>query len=122
MAELSGLGLPAGSCWVLARLARRGQVAGAGLAREAGVTGAKGHPCVDALVTAGYCERDGDMLRLTTAGGAARLTGSAPLAATGWNNCFSDWSPEQHADLVAMLDRLSHALVGEPADSHLMAR
>ncbi|HXP20722.1 MAG TPA: MFS transporter [Streptosporangiaceae bacterium] len=121
MAELSGLGLPGGSCWVLARLAKRGQVAGADLARDAGVSMERGRPYVDALVSAGYCERDGDLLRLTTAGIAAA---DRFCAATreGLEQILSGWSPHQHADLVRMLDRLSHALIGEPADRHLIAR
>ncbi len=121
MAELSGLGLPGGSCWVLARLAKHGQVVGADLAREAGVSIERGRPYVDALVSAGYCERDGELLQLTPAGSAAA---DRFCAATreGLEQLLSDWSPEQHADLVAMLDRLSHALIGEPADRHLIAR
>jgi hypothetical protein len=33
-----------------------------------------------------------------------------------------DWSPQQHADLAAMLDKLSRALLGEPADDHVISR
>jgi MFS family permease len=38
IAALAGLDMPAGSCWVLARLAKHGDAAGVELAREAGVT------------------------------------------------------------------------------------
>jgi hypothetical protein len=31
------------------------------------------------------------------------------------------WSPEQQADLAEMLDKVSHELLGEPADRHLIA-
>jgi EmrB/QacA subfamily drug resistance transporter len=120
MAELSGLGLPGGSCWVLARLAKRGPVAGADLAREAGVSVERGQPYVDALVTASFCERDGDLLTLTTAGVAAADRFRAATR-EGLEQLLSDWSPHQHADLVAMLDKLSGALIGEPADRHLIA-
>jgi hypothetical protein len=34
----------------------------------------------------------------------------------GLGELLSGWSPEQHADLAHMLDRLSHALVGDDAD------
>ncbi len=38
IAVRSGLGVPGGCCWVLARLAKHGEAAGADLAREAGVS------------------------------------------------------------------------------------
>jgi EmrB/QacA subfamily drug resistance transporter len=119
LAELSGLGLPAGSCWVLARLAKRGRVAGADLAREAGVTTDYGRPYVDKLVQAGYTRRDDGMLVLTAAGSAAadRLF---TAGREGLERLLSDWSPQQHADLAAMLDRLSRALLGEDADRRVI--
>jgi EmrB/QacA subfamily drug resistance transporter len=121
LAELCGLGLPAGSCWVLARLAKSGPVAGADLAREAGVTVEHGRPYVDKLVEAGYVRRDDGTLELTTAGGAAaeRLFGAGR---DGLARLLSDWSPQQHADLAAMLDKLSRALLGESADDHLISK
>jgi EmrB/QacA subfamily drug resistance transporter len=121
LAELCGLGLPAGSCWVLARLAKSGPVAGADLAREAGVTVEHGRPYVDKLVEAGYVRRDDGTLELTTAGGAAaeRMFGAGR---DGLARLLSDWSPQQHADLAAMLDKLSRALLGESADDHLISK
>jgi EmrB/QacA subfamily drug resistance transporter len=121
LAELCGLGLPAGSCWVLARLAKSGPVAGADLAREAGVSVEHGRPYVDKLVEAGYVRRDDGRLELTAAGGAAadRLF---TAGRDGLERLLSDWSPEQHADLTAMLDKLSRALLGESADDHVISR
>jgi EmrB/QacA subfamily drug resistance transporter len=121
LAELCGLGLPAGSCWILARLAKRGQVAGADLAREAGVSVEHGRPYADKLVEAGYVRRDDGMLELTPAGSVA----ADKLFAAGRDGLvrlLSDWSPEQHAELAQMLDKLSRALLGEPADEHLLTR
>ncbi len=122
LAELCGLGLPAGSCWVLARLAKRGgRVDGSDLAREAGVSVEHGRPYVDKLVQAGYVRRDDDTLALTPAGTAAagRLFAAGR---DGLERLLSDWSPEQHADLAAMLDKLSRALLGESADEHVISR
>jgi EmrB/QacA subfamily drug resistance transporter len=121
MAALAGLELPAGSCWVLARLAKHGDAAGVELAREAGVSVEHGRPHVDRLVDRGMVRRHDEMLVLTPAGSAAaeRL-----LAARreGLERLLADWSPEQHADLAQMLDRLSHALLGERADRGLISR
>ncbi|HEY2552592.1 MAG TPA: MFS transporter [Streptosporangiaceae bacterium] len=121
LAELSGLGLPAGSCWVLTRLAKHGTVARADLAREAGVTMEQGKPYVDRLVQAGYCRRTDGQLVLTPAGGAAADRLCAAMR-DGLASLLSEWSPEQHADLARMLDKLSVALLGDDADRHLITR
>jgi EmrB/QacA subfamily drug resistance transporter len=121
IAVLAGLDLPAGSCWVLARLAKHGDVAGAELAREAGVTVEQGRPYVDTLVERGMVRRDDGMLLLTPAGSAAADRVFAARR-EGLERFLSDWSPEQHADLAHMLDRLSHALMGEDADRRLIRR
>jgi EmrB/QacA subfamily drug resistance transporter len=122
LAEACGLGLPAGSCWVLARLAKRGgRQVGAELAREAGVTMEHGRPYVDKLVDAGYVQRDDGVLVLTPAGSAAadRLFAAGR---EGLERLLAGWSPQQHADLAKMLDQLSRALLGESADERLIAR
>jgi EmrB/QacA subfamily drug resistance transporter len=122
LAGICGLGLPAGSCWVLAKLAKNGgRVAGTDLAREAGVTVEHGRPYVDKLVDAGYVRRDDGALVLTSTGGEAaeRLFAAGR---DGLNRLLAGWSPEQHADLAAMLDKLSRALLGERADEHLIAK
>jgi EmrB/QacA subfamily drug resistance transporter len=122
VAELCGLDLPPGSCWVLARLAKRGgRVAGTDLAREAGVSVDHGRPYVDKLVDAGYVRRDDGILDLTPAGSAA-ADRFFTTARDGLERLLSGWSPEQHADLARMLDKLSRALLGEQADEHLIAK
>ncbi len=120
IAELCGLGLPGGSCWVLARLAKHGNIEGTALAREAGVTVEHGRPYVDRLVERGFVERDDGVLVLTVAGSAAadRVTAAGR---EGLERLLAGWSPEQHADLARMLDRLSRALLGEEADRRLIA-
>jgi EmrB/QacA subfamily drug resistance transporter len=121
LAELSGLGLPAGSCWVLARLAKNGPVAGTDLARQAGVTVEHGRPYVDRLVQAGYVRRDDGTLELTSSGdeAAERLFAAGR---DGLERLLSDWSPERYADLALMLDTMCRALLGEPADEHLISK
>jgi EmrB/QacA subfamily drug resistance transporter len=121
LAELSGLGLPAGSCWVLARLAKNGPVAGTDLARQAGVTVENGRPYVDKLVQAGYVRRDDGMLEITSSGdeAAERLFAAGR---DGLERLLSDWSPERYADLALMLDTMCRALLGEPSDEHLISK
>jgi EmrB/QacA subfamily drug resistance transporter len=119
IAELAGLDLPAGSCWVLARLRKGGSVEGTALAREAGVSVEHGRPYVDRLVERGYVRREAGVLVLTPAGTASA---DRVIAATraGLERLLAGWSPEQHAELAQMLDQLSRALVGEDADSRLI--
>jgi DNA-binding MarR family transcriptional regulator len=120
IAELSGLELPGGSCWVLARLCKHGSIYGPDLAREAGVTVEYGRPYVDRLIERGFARRDEDgVLSLTPAGSAAA---DRVIAARrdGLERLLAGWSPEQHAELAQMLDRLSRALVGEDADRHVI--
>jgi EmrB/QacA subfamily drug resistance transporter len=121
LADLCGLELPGGSCWVLARLAKLGSVAGADLAQEAGVTVAAGRPYVDKLVQAGFVTRADGTLELTTSGHAA-ADRVFEARRRGLEQMLAGWSPEQHADLAQMLDRLSRALLGQDADRHLLSR
>ena len=121
IAQLAGLGVPGGSCWVLAKLAKHGDVAGVDLAREAGVSVEYGRPYVDRLVERGMVRRDDGILVLTPAGSAAADRVCAARR-EGLERLLSDWSPEQHAELAHMLDRLSLALVGEDADRRVIAR
>ncbi len=120
IAQLAGLDLPAGSCWVLARLAKSGGAAAAtDLAREARVSIERGRPYVDRLVADGLIERADGVLRLTPAGTAAADRIFAARR-DGLARLLADWSPEQHADLARMLDRLSLALLGDDADRRLI--
>jgi EmrB/QacA subfamily drug resistance transporter len=122
IAELAGLGVPGGSCWVLAHLAKYGQIKGTDLAKEAGVTVEYGRPYVDALVEKGMVRRSDDgVLILTPAGGAAADRVFAARR-EGLERLLAGWSPDQHADLAVLLDRLSRALMGEDADRRVLAR
>jgi EmrB/QacA subfamily drug resistance transporter len=119
LAEQCGLGLPAGSCWVLAKLAKHGDTASSELARKAGVTVQQGRPYVDRLVDRGLVLRADGMLRLTPAGAQAAAKFFA-AGREGLARLLADWSPEQHAELAEMLDRVTGALLGDDADQRLV--
>lgn len=59
------------------------------------------------------------MLLLTRAGTAAADRVFAARR-EGLERLLSACSPEQHEDLAKMLDRLSHALMGEEADRRVI--
>ncbi len=112
LAALAGLALPAGSCWVLTRLANQGAQTLESLAAQAGLSAERGKPYVDLLVADGLVVRDARMLRLTDAGrdAADRLFAARR---DGLRELLAGWSPEQHAELTDLLGKLSRALLGE---------
>ena len=120
LTALAGLDLPAGSSWILTRLAKQGPVAGEELARQASVTVDYGRPYVDRLVAEGMVQRTNGTLVLTDAGheAADRLFAARR---EGLRELLADWSPEEYAELGELLTKLSRALLGEDADRHLAA-
>jgi DNA-binding MarR family transcriptional regulator len=121
LAQMASLDLPAGSCWVLARLARLGSLSGEELARQARVPMEQGRPYVDKLVEAELVARRDGLIELTDLGrGAAdRLTAARR---DGLAQLCAGWSPDQHADLAEMLNRLASAILGDDADRRLLSK
>ena len=121
LAALAGLDLPAGSCWILTRLAKQGTVRSEDLARQANVTVDYGRPFADRLVAEGMVVRSDGALVLTDAGRAAaeRLF---TARREGLRELLADWSPEQYAELGDLLTKLSRALLGDDADRNLIAK
>jgi len=120
LAALAGLDLPAGSSWILTRLAKQGAVPGEELARQAQVTVEAGRPYVDRLVAEGMAVRSNGTLALTDAGHAAADKLFAARR-EGLRELLADWSPEQYAELGHLLTKLSRAMLGENADRHLIS-
>jgi EmrB/QacA subfamily drug resistance transporter len=119
LAALAGLDLPAGSCWILTRLAKQGTVRSEDLARQANVTVDYGRPFADRLVAEGMVVRADGALVLTDAGRAAaeRLF---TARREGLRELLAGWSPEEYAELGELLTKLSRALLGEDADRDLI--
>jgi EmrB/QacA subfamily drug resistance transporter len=120
LTAMAGLDLPAGSSWILTRLAKQGPVAGDELAQQANVTLDYGRPYVDRLVSEGMVVRSNGTLALTDSGRAAadRLFAARR---EGLRELLADWSPEEYAELGDLLTKLSRALLGEDADRHLIS-
>jgi EmrB/QacA subfamily drug resistance transporter len=119
LTEMAGLDLPAGSSWILTRLAKQGSVAGEDLARQANVTVDYGRPYVDRLVSGGLVTRSNGRLVLTESGhqAADRLFAARR---EGLRELLADWSPDEYAELGELLTKLSRAVLGEDADRHLI--
>ena len=116
---MAGLDLPAGSSWILTRLAKQGSVAGQELAQQANVTMDYGRPYVDRLVSDGLVTRSNGTLMLTDSGhqAADRLFAARR---EGLRELLADWSPEEYAELGELLTKLSRGMLGENADRHLI--
>ncbi len=119
LTALAGLDLPAGSSWILTRLARQGPVAGEELARQANVTMDHGRPYVDRLVSEGMLVRSDGTLVLTETGhqAADRLFAARRQ---GLRELLADWSPDEYAELGELLTKLSRELLGDNADRNLI--
>ncbi|HEV2257004.1 MAG TPA: MFS transporter [Streptosporangiaceae bacterium] len=119
LTAMAGLDLPAGSSWILTRLAKQGSVAGEELARQANVTVDYGRPYVDRLVSEGLVTRSNGTLMLTDSG---HLAADRLFAARreGLRELLADWSPDEYAELGELLTKLSRALLGEDADRRLI--
>ena len=119
LTALAGLDLPAGSSWILTRLAKQGPVAGEKLARQANVTVDYGRPYVDRLVSEGMVARSNGTLVLTDSGheAADRLFAARR---EGLRELLADLSPEEYAELGELLTKMSRALLGEDADRDLI--
>jgi EmrB/QacA subfamily drug resistance transporter len=119
LTALAGLDLPAGSSWILTRLAKQGPVAGQKLAQQADVTVDYGRPYVDRLVSEGMVTRSNGTLVLTDSGheAADRLFAARR---EGLRELLADWSPEEYAELGELLTKLSRAMLGEDADRNLI--
>ena len=119
LTAMAGLDLPAGSSWILTRLAKQGPVAGDDLARQANVSLDFGRPFVDRLVAEGMVVRADGRLVLTDAGRqAAEKLFTARRE--GLRELLADWSPDEYAELGELLTKLSRAMLGEDADRKLI--
>jgi DNA-binding MarR family transcriptional regulator len=121
IAREAGLELSGGACWVLTRLARHGATPGPELARQAGVTVEEGHQVAEHLISKGLITRTDGVLALT---GDGERTADKLFAAQ--RDCLerllAGWSPQQHAELLRILTRLSRAILGDEADRHVLER
>jgi len=121
IAREAGLELPGGACWVLTRLARQGATPGPELARQAGVTVEEGHPVAEHLISESLITRTDGVLALT---GDGERTADKIFAAQ--RDCLerllAGWSPQQHAELLHILTKLSRAILGDEADRHVLER
>jgi MFS family permease len=113
LARRAGLDLPAAELWMLARLGEREPITLASLSAELKVSEpALAHP-LNALCDRGIAEKraTGELV-LTGAGKAMR---DRVLAArrSGLADLLARWQPEQHPEVLALIDLLAKALTSD---------
>jgi DNA-binding MarR family transcriptional regulator len=113
LARRAGVDLPAPELWMLARLGEREPMTLASLSAELGIAAAALAPPLDAL-----CERDiaekraNGELNLTAAGLAMRDRVVAARR-NGLADMLARWQPEQHPDVLALIERMAQALTSD---------
>ena len=113
LARRAGVDLPPPELWMLARLGEREPMTLASLSAELRIPEQQLKPPLDALCDRGIAEQRTDgPLRLTPAGTALR---DRIVAARrqGLADMLARWKPEQHPDVLALIERMAQALTGD---------
>jgi hypothetical protein len=110
LARRAAIDLPAPELWMLARLGEREPLTLASLSAELSIPEKALAPPLEALCARGIAEQDASgELRLTPAGLAMR---DRVVAARrkGLADMLARWQPEQHPDVLALIERMAQAL------------
>jgi EmrB/QacA subfamily drug resistance transporter len=113
LAQRAAIDLPPPELWMLARLGEREPMTLASLSAELKIPAAALAPPLDALCVRGIAETGANgELRLTAAGLAMR---DRVVAARrkGLADMLARWHPEEHPDVLALIDRLAQALTSD---------
>ncbi|MEW2518220.1 MDR family MFS transporter [Actinacidiphila alni] len=113
--DLAGLDIHPATSWLLLRLARDGEGDPVELARRTTVPADVIEEAAAESETRGFAVRDGNPLVLTASGRAlaGRLTEARRTVLAG---LLGDWDPAKHADLAALVTKLSSELCGCDGD------
>jgi EmrB/QacA subfamily drug resistance transporter len=113
LARRAAIDLPAPELWMLARLGEREPMTMRSLGAELKIPEAALVPPLDALCARGLAQKDaGGELRLTPEGLAMR---DRVVAARrkGLADMLARWQPEQHPDVLALIERMAQALTSD---------
>jgi EmrB/QacA subfamily drug resistance transporter len=112
---LAGLDIHPGTSWLLLRMSHQGAVDPVELARRTTVPSEVIEEAAVESETRGYAVRDGILLVLTESGHA--LAGRLAEARRGvLAELLGDWDPAKHAELAALVSKLSGELCGGDSD------
>jgi hypothetical protein len=113
LARRATIDLPAPELWMLARLGEREPMTLSSLGAELKIPEAALGPPLEALCNRGIAAKGADgELRLTPAGLAMRDRAVAARR-NGLADMLARWQPEQHPDVLALIERMAQALTSD---------
>jgi len=110
LAKRAALDLPAPELWMLARLGEHAPITQASLAAELKISTSDLAPPLDALCDRGIATKSAIGELALTAKGVATRDQLLAARRKGLADLLSRWQPEQHPDVLALIDRLAQAL------------
>jgi DNA-binding MarR family transcriptional regulator len=98
---------------MLARLGEREPMTLASLSAELGIAAAALAPPLDALCERGIAEKAANGELNLTAAGLAMRDRVVAARRNGLADMLARWQPEQHPDVLALIDRMAQALTSD---------
>jgi EmrB/QacA subfamily drug resistance transporter len=111
LAKRAGLDLPAPELWMLARLGERAPITATSLATELALPARDLDPPLHALCERSVATRSASGELALTAAGLAMRDQVLAARRNGLADLLARWHPEQHPDVLALIDRLAQALM-----------
>jgi EmrB/QacA subfamily drug resistance transporter len=122
LAERAGVDLDPAACWMLYRLADRGECTLESVGARLKVDPARLVPSTDALVAKGMLERDDESLGCTlvlTPAGHDAIDRLAQARRESMTSLLEGWDPESHPEVVELVRKLARGLLAD--DDQLLA-
>jgi EmrB/QacA subfamily drug resistance transporter len=113
LAKRAGVTLSAPELWMLARLGERAPMSMAGLGAELNIAERRLAVPLDALCTLGIAEKDATGAIALTPLGLAMRERILEARRKGLADLLARWRPEQHPDVLALIERFSQAMMQE---------
>jgi MFS family permease len=112
-AQRAGVDLPAAELWMLARLGEREPTTLSSLSSELKISEPALAQPLNALCARGLAEERASQGLVLTAAGAAMRERVLAARRRGLADLLARWQPDQHPDVLALIDRLARALTSD---------
>jgi EmrB/QacA subfamily drug resistance transporter len=112
-AQRAGVDLPAAELWMLARLGEREPTTLGSLGSELKISEPALAQPLNALCARGFAEERASQELVLTAAGAAMRERVLAARRRGLAELLARWQPEQHPDVLTLIDRLARALTSD---------
>jgi DNA-binding MarR family transcriptional regulator len=113
LARRAAIDLPAPELWMLARLGEREPITIASLSAELTIPQEQLADPIDALCGRGIVEKSASGQLLLTATGVEMRDRAVAARRKGLADMLTRWKPEQHPDVLALIERMAQALASD---------